>query len=247
MTKWVTIRILEHRFKQANVILLTVLSVFALPAHAYTLQSHAEIHEAVNAFISKQDIPLKNVQVSVTSLNAQIRVAQCPKALKVASAPGSKLMGYTSLSVSCPASKYINSWKIHVAAHVDGVVDTLVARYPISRGSIIRESDLQFASRRYSQLNHGYYSNPQTLVNKEAKRNLKMGKVITPQLVKEPKLVLRGQHVTIIAQKGHLNLRVKGKALMDGQQGQTIKVSNLKSKKLIYARVISAGTVEVIF
>lgn len=79
----------------------------------------------------------------------------------------------------------------------------------------------------------------------EAKRNIKTGQVLTPSLVKAQKLVLRGQHITIVAQNGGLNLRVKGKALMDGQQGQTIKVKNMNSKKLIYARVVSAGIVKV--
>jgi len=81
----------------------------------------------------------------------------------------------------------------------------------------------------------------------EAKRNIRAGQVLTPNLVKARKLVLRGQHITIIAHSGSLNLRTKGKALMDGQQGQTIKVSNLSSKKLIYARVVSAGIVEIDF
>lgn len=81
----------------------------------------------------------------------------------------------------------------------------------------------------------------------EAKRNIKAGQVLTPNVVKAQKLVLRGQHITIIAQSGSLYLRTKGKTLMDGQQGQTIKVANLNSKKLIYARVVSAGIVEINF
>lgn len=34
---------------------------------------------------------------------------------------------------------------------------------------------------------------------------------------------------------------------MDGKQGQTIKVTNLSSKKLIYAQVISEGIVKINF
>ena len=134
-----------------------------------------------------------------------------------------------------------------MAAHIDGEVDALVARYPIPRGMMIQTDALEFVLRRYSQLNHGYYGSAKLLANMEAKRNIKAGQVLTPNLVKAQKLVLRGQHITIVAQNGGLNLRVKGKALMDGQQGQTIKVKNLSSKRLIYARVISAGIVKVNF
>lgn len=223
-------------------VLLTVCAV--IPAHANSLQSHAGISQAVKQFVLQQNVPLKNIQVNLTSLNKQVRLPKCSKSLQVNMAPGSKLIGHSSFSVSCNAPQ---QWKIHVAAHIDGEVDALITRYPIPRGTIIRTEDLEFTLRRYSQLNHGYYASATLLNNMEAKRNIRAGQVLTPNILKAQKLVLRGQHITIIAQNGGLNLRVKGKALMDGQQGQTIKVKNLNSKKLIFARVISAGVVKVNF
>lgn len=221
---------------------LTLLVSISVSANDF--QSHTGISHAVKSFVSQQRVPLKNIQVKITSLNKQLRLAQCSQSLQVNMAPGAKLMGNSSFSVSCSAPQ---QWKIHVAAHIDGEVDALVARYPIPRGTQISEEDLDFVLRRYSQLNHGYYNSAKMLKHKEAKRNIRAGQVLTPNLVKAQKLVLRGQHITIVAQNGGLNLRVKGKALMDGQKGQTIKVKNLNSKKLIYARVISAGMVKVNF
>ncbi len=223
-------------------ILLTV--CYLIPAHANLLQSHNGISDAVKQFVIQQQVPLNNLQVTLTSLNKQLRLAKCKKALQVSMAPGTKLLGHTSLTVSCASPK---QWKIHVAAHIDGQVNALIARYPIPRGTVIQNSDLEFALRRYSQLNYGYYGSANLLTNMVAKRNIQAGQILTPGLVKAKKLVLRGQHITIVAQSGGLNLRVKGKALMDGQQGQTIKVKNLNSKKLIYARVISSGVVKVDF
>lgn len=233
----------SQRLNRTLIAVLLAVCVF-IPARANQLQSHTGISHAVKQFVLQQNVPLKNIQVTVTSLNSQVRLPKCGKALHVNMAPGTKLLGNSSLSVRCDAPQ---QWKIHVAAHIDGEVDTLVARYPIPRGTIIQTDALEFVLRRYSQLNHGYYGSAKLLTNMEAKRNIKAGQVLTPNLVKAQKLVLRGQHITIVAQNGGLNLRVKGKALMDGQQGQTIKVKNLNSKKLIYARVISAGIVKVNF
>ena len=223
-------------------VLLTVSNLTHV--HANLLQSHKSISKAVKQFVLNQQVPLDNVQVNLTSLNKQLRLPQCGEALQIKMAPGTKLLGNASLAVICTSPQ---QWKIHVAAHIDGQVNALIARHPIPRGSVIQNTDLEFVLRRYSQLNHGYYSSANLLNNMEAKRNIKMGQILTPGLVKAQKLVLRGQHITIVAQNGGLNLRVKGKALMDGQQGQTIKVKNLNSKKLIYARVVSAGTVRVNF
>lgn len=230
----------QQVWKHTFAVLLALLPfVFA---HAAGFQSHEGISQAVKKHIEQQHIPLSQLQVTLTSLNKQLRLAQCSAPLNVSMTPGSKLMGNISLAVSCSSPK---KWKIHVAAHIDGVVNALIARHPIPRGTAIQESDLTFVIRRHSQLNYGYYGSATLLDKMEAKRNIKMGQVITPHIVKAKKLVLRGQHITIVAQNGNLNLRVKGKAMMDGQQGQTIKVKNLTSKKLIYAKVVSEGVVKV--
>ena len=237
---------MKNQTKKLNkailVILLTIGS--AIPVYANSMQSHKGISHAVKQFVLKQNVPLNNPQVTLTSLSKHLRLSRCGIPLEVNMAPGTKLLGRASLSVSCGSPQ---QWKIHVAAHIDGEVNALVARHPLPRGTVIQETDLEFVNRRYSQLNHGYYGSANLLKNMEAKRNIKAGQVLTPNIVKAQKLVMRGQHITIIAQSGRLTLRAKGKALMDGRQGQTIKVSNLNSKKLIYGRVISAGIVEVNF
>jgi flagella basal body P-ring formation protein FlgA len=232
----------QHWSQTLIAVLLTVVSL--IPVQANSLQSHVGIQHAVEQFVKQQQVPLNNLQITLTSLNKQLRLPQCKKALQVNMAPGTKLLGHTSFTVSCASPQ---QWKIYVAAHIDGQVNVLVARHPITRGMAILNADLEFVLRRYSQLNHGYYGSANLLTDMEAKRNIRAGQVLTPALLKAQKLVLRGQHITIIAQNGGLNLRVKGKALMDGQYGQTIKVQNLTSKKLIYAKVISSGTVKVNF
>ena len=232
---------ISRNLKQIAVLLTVFVSI---PAQAASLQNHADISRAVKEFVTYQKVPLNNVQVTLTSLNKQIQLPKCDKSLSVEIAAGAKLIGNTTFTVSCQS---IIEWKIHVAAHIDGQVNALIARHPIPRGTVINSNDLEFVTRRYSQLNHGYYESDKRLINMEAKRNIKAGQILTPALVKAQKLVLRGQHVTIVAENKGLNLRVKGKALMDGKKGQTIKVRNLSSKKLIYARVVSPGIVKVNF
>jgi len=229
-------------FRQIAAILLAAGLVNPLQANAF--QSHAAIENAIANYVKQENVPLENLQVTITSLNKQLRIPQCEQALIINMAPGSKLIGNTSLTVACDSPK---QWKIHVAAHIDGEVNALAARYPMMRGSIISKNDVEFVKKRYSQLNYGYFASIKQLGGMEVRRNIKNGQIITPGFVKAQKLVLRGQQVTIIAQKGGLDLRVKGKAMMDGLQGQTIKVKNMSSKKLIYARVVSPGMVKINF
>jgi len=228
--------------KWLNVILLTFCVAFS--AQASALQSHLSIQEAIKDFVTQQDVPLENIVVTLTSAKKQLNLSQCTTPLHIAMAPGAKQIGRTTVSVSCLSAR---PWKVNIAVHIDGKIDVLVARHPIAHRNMIEENDLEFASRLYSQLNRGYYVSMDRLQNMEARRNIRPGQAINANLIKAQKLVNRGQYITIIAQNGSLNLRVKGKALMDGLQGQTIKVKNLSSKKLIFAEVISAGTVKVHF
>ena len=228
--------------KALFVILLTF--ILTVNADALPRQSQSTIYAAVKDFVIQQDVPLKDVQVTITALTKKKYLPQCNKPLAVTVRPGIKLVGYSKFSVSCDAPY---KWKVNVSAYVDGKVDVLVAQHPIARGSILQKSDVEYAQRLNSQLNRGYYTSAKQLQYMQAKRNIKTGQAFTPGLLKAQKLVLRGQHITIIAQSGSLNLRVKGKALMDGQRGQTIKVRNLSSKKLIYAKVMSSGIVKINF
>lgn len=199
---------LKNRLNEVFVVILLTASGIA-SANYIALQSHAVISHAVQKFVKQQQVPLSNIEVTLTSLNKQLRLAKCGKALKVKMAPGSKLLGHTSLSVSCDLPQ---AWKIRVAAHIDGEISALVANRPLPRGTMIKNTDLKYVQRKYSQLNRGYYESATHLKNMEAKRNIKAGQILTPNMVKAQNLVLRGQHITILIEKGSLNLRAKGKA-----------------------------------
>lgn len=228
--------------KTLNVILLTFCVV--MTSYANPVKTQIAIENAIKDFLIEQKIPVNDIQVTLTSSKKRLNLPLCQNTLKVRMPVGAKLLGHSNFIISCISSQ---SWKTRIAAHIDGKISVLVTRHPIPQKSLIRREDLQYAVRLYSQLNHGYFTSANILENMETRRSIKTGQVITPNLVKAQKLVLRGQNITIIAQRGNLNLRVKGKALMDGQHGQTIKVKNLSSQKILYARVISVGTVKVNF
>ncbi len=72
-----------------------------------------------------------------------------------------------------------------------------------------------------------------------------MGDVVTPSRLTTIKTVKRGNRVTIIAQVGSIQVRMKGKALSDGVTGERIKVLNESSSRKLEATVVKAGLVEV--
>jgi flagella basal body P-ring formation protein FlgA len=74
---------------------------------------------------------------------------------------------------------------------------------------------------------------------------VKAGMVLTPALLKPQLLIKRGEKVTILADTGAVQVRMEGKALMDGARGQVIRVRNLSSKREVEAAVVAPGIVQV--
>jgi flagella basal body P-ring formation protein FlgA len=74
---------------------------------------------------------------------------------------------------------------------------------------------------------------------------LRRGKVITPSSLVAHKTIKRGEQVTILAGTGGIEVRMRGKAMKNGNPGDLIPVINIKSKKKLQARVVSAGLVKV--
>lgn len=64
-------------------------------------------------------------------------------------------------------------------------------------------------------------------------------------MLEAPRLVRKGDLVTLLAEIAGVNVRMTGKALADGAAGTSIQVSNLSSQRVIEGTVIAEGVVKV--
>ena len=84
------------------------------------------------------------------------------------------------------------------------------------------------------------------LVGTRLTRPLRAGQAIYSPYVKRPKLLKRGDHVTMIASFGGLKVSASGKIMRPAGLGDRVQVQNIKSKKMLQAIVVDASTVRVI-
>ena len=61
----------------------------------------------------------------------------------------------------------------------------------------------------------------------------------------EPILVKARQRVSMVVRLGAMNLEATGEAMQDGRNGETIRVQNVASKKIVTGRVTGSGVVDV--
>lgn len=207
-------------------------------------QSHATIRSAAQDFLVNfmNDHHDARVEINLGNLDPRLKLKTCDQALRGFMPPGSRTIGNTTVGVRCDSG---NAWSIYVAARVDVFGPVLTTRHPIARETLIGPEDLVLVERNLADLPYGYYSSSEPVAGMKTRRTIAAGTVLTPQMVNAPKLVKRGQTVTVIAEGGGLKVRTNGKALSDGKSGDIVRVESSGSKRVVDGVVVSQGVVKV--
>lgn len=216
---------------------------FADPA-ATQWQSHAAIRTTAQSFVDTfaASHHQGRTQIKLGQLDKRLRLKSCAMPLEAFMPDGGRVIGNTTIGVRCSDE---GGWSIYVSAKIDVFGPVLVASQPIPRGTPLRESDLELVERNLSNLPYGYYSDAQPVVDQLAKRTIAAATVVTPSMLQAPKLVTRGELVSVIAETGALRIRTRGKALGDGKAGDLVRVRAEGSNRVVDGVVISPGVIKV--
>jgi flagella basal body P-ring formation protein FlgA len=78
-----------------------------------------------------------------------------------------------------------------------------------------------------------------------AKQNLSAGRYVPIRRIEKLPDVENGHPVTILGSSGLFEIRAKGLALQNGVIGETIKVKNVDSRKILLGKITAPGVVEI--
>lgn len=214
--------------------------VLFTPGHAeQKFQSHESIYALVKDTVAKT-INAADYEVSVMPLDSQLKLPECPEPL-VATTEAIKA-GRTSIGIRCNADK---KWSIFTSAVITVYENVIVLTRPVQRGDIITRQDLASEKRDVSKLRGDFVTQAEQVENKQAARQMPEGSIVAMKGFIEQKLIKRGDSVIISSTQPAFAIRMNGIALMDGSQGQRIRVKNENSGRVISATVVKAGWVSV--
>lgn len=207
-------------------------------------QTHASITTTAQSFLTAfaSGQHEGRVETRLNKLDPRLRLKACHTPVEAFMPSGGRLIGNTTVGVRCPEE---GGWSIYMSGRIDVFGEVLVARQPISRGSTIQMHDLEFAERDLGNLPYGYYSENSSIEGMVAKRTISATTVLTPQMLSAPKLVKRGERVSLIAETSGLKVRMSGQAMSDGIEGQLIRVRADSSKRIVDGTVTASGVVKV--
>lgn len=112
-------------------------------------------------------------------------------------------------------------------------------------GEIITERDLDWKKYPVRRLLRDSIVSSSQLIGQTVRRAIPATKLLRENDIAVPIMVAKGSIVSVTYKRGRLVLTMQGRALENGGAGETIRLMNQKSKKTVFAKVISDGHVEV--
>ncbi len=115
----------------------------------------------------------------------------------------------------------------------------------LNRGEIIRERDVEWLEIRDDRNRRDVLTDLNRIIGQEARIALRQGASLRSSDLQRPILVPRNSIVTLSLKTPYMTLTTQGRAVEDGSMGDTIRVTNLQTKRTVEAVVEGPGRVVV--
>lgn len=137
----------------------------------------------------------------------------------------------------------LRRWYVPVA--VRWWAKAVVSRHDLPARSNLTPAVLTLARVNVAGHSGRWWSRIEELAGARSLRPLRAGQVIDAGTIKRPPLLSRGDHVTLVANIGGVQVTTMAKVLRPAGLGDVVRVQNLASKQVVQATVVNRSTVEV--
>jgi flagella basal body P-ring formation protein FlgA len=118
-----------------------------------------------------------------------------------------------------------------------------VLAHDVARGDLLAAADFVLEERPGPPPS---LATPDQILGKEALRPLRAGTLVRASDVAEPRLVKRGEPVTLVIRQSNLLITAAGRALADGRLGQTVRVVTTGTSRTLEGTAAGPATVRLI-
>jgi flagella basal body P-ring formation protein FlgA len=175
-------------------------------------------------------------------LQIEPHVADVPKIGNITYDPRTNRFDAT---IDMPGSMKLRRNPVRLTGTLVETAEVVTLARTIARGEIIRESDLVVERLARAEVGPDAISKLEFVVNQAARRQLRTGQTLRPADLMKPQIVNRDEAVTIVFRSGGITLTMRGKAMNNGAEGDSIPVLNPQSKRVVQATITGPGVVTV--
>lgn len=225
-------------------ILALALQAVCFSSYAAEFHDHDDILDVAKKLVLKlpEIADLNQPYVSMDRLDSRLRLKKCSEPLLAELSPGGVRSGKTTIAVHCYGSQ---PWKLYVPAKIESIIDTVKLTRSLPRGAILSVSDISLAKSRRGPTSKPLINSIKEAQGAALRRALARGTELTQSMLEAPLILKKGEQTIILAGRNGLEVRMSGKALQDGAEGEFIRVQNLTSKRTVQGRVKADGSIEI--
>lgn len=121
--------------------------------------------------------------------------------------------------------------RVSTSGRIERLIPVPVLTNSLRRGDVIGSMDIDYIDLPQNRIANGTILEASDLVNMTPRRMVSSGKPVHINELEHPKMVDRGDAITLIFANGPMVLSVVGKSLQAGAIGDTVRVSNSSSNK----------------
>lgn len=228
-------------------ILTTAVYIASFNAFAQPFQSLDVLREKVEAYALNKAAPVANGRMTVMAeqLDPRLTLNECADdKILIFNPYNTPILQSTTLGIKC--NQEGNHWTLYIPIKISVLKQVYVAKRPLMKGTVISEEDTYPIEMDVQRLKQGYISEQSKLIGNVCKQNVSMDAPFTPYNLEMPKLVRKGDDISITAIQQGLEISISGIAMSDGILDETIKVKNKTSKKIIEATVSGEKRVKIV-
>ena len=128
---------------------------------------------------------------------------------------------------------------------VEQTVEVPVLSARVLRGETISSGDVIYIDVPEDRLPRGVVMEEADIIGKAARRTLSAERPLRERDLRRPFLIEKGQTVTMVVKTHAMRVSAQGRAMEDGARGDTIRIMNETSKRVVDATVDGSGRATV--
>ena len=222
--------------------------LFACTAiHADEIQSLELLTNKIEQYIHNELSSYKEgkIQVSADKIDSRLNLKACAKEHLVVFNPfQSPILNTSTMGIKCHEND--NHWSLYIPVKITVLKTIYVAKRALIKGNLITPDDIYQTEMDIQKLNHGYFTEKDVLIGQICKKNIPPNSPFNPYNIELAKLINKGERISIVAHDNNLTVSMDGIAVEEGSLGETIKVRNLSSNKIIEGLVSGKKKVQVV-
>nr|WP_298444931.1 flagellar basal body P-ring formation chaperone FlgA [uncultured Ferrimonas sp.] len=220
---------------------LFLLSLAAPIIAADPVTSLVEIQSVAEDYVSAFTEFPKDAEVVIKAkpLDKRLRFPQCQLPLSASAPTNRGAARIITVKVSCSDA---DGWSLYVPVQAKIYYQVVVTSVAMEADTQLDYSNLRMASVEAKNLRGNHFNSLNQLVGAKLVRRANAGQALKRSAVCQ---ICRGDSVTIFARTDSFELKTSGEAISSGNVGDTIRVKNNRSARIINAKIIAVGEVEV--